>query len=106
MLNKFAAAVIAASLIAGPVLAQGTYTAPASATAQPAVKADAGKTGVKADAKASVNTDVKAKADVKAKTKAVKIKKAKKHAAKHVQHVKHVKHVKHLKHVAKTKTAG
>ena len=52
MLKTFAAAVIAASLIAGPVLAQGTSVAPANATIQPAAKADSGKTAVKTDVKA------------------------------------------------------
>ena len=109
MLRTFAAAVIAASLIAGPVLAQGTSTVPANATVQPAVKADAGKTGVKADAKYSVKTNVKADA---VKTTTVKVKKVKKHSAlkakkhaKHVKHVKHAKHVKHLKHVKHPKHA-
>ena len=100
MFRKFAAAVIAASLIAGPVFAQGTSQATSTApvtTGQPS-----------------------AKADVKAKTTEVKITKSKKHVAmkvhhrKHVKHVKHVKyathkHVKHLKQVkepAKAKIAG
>ena len=110
MLKTFAAAVIAASLIAGPVLAQGTSIAPANATIQPAAKADTGKTAVKADVKADAKSTVKTDA---VKTTTVKVKKhsalkAKKHVkhAKHVKHVKHVKHIKHLKHLAKTKTVG
>jgi hypothetical protein len=114
MLSKFAAAVIAASLIAGPVLAQGTSIAPANATIQPAAKADAGKAGVTTNVKADAKVDAKANVKTDAvKTTTVKVKKAKKHSAvqtkkhaKHVKQVKHVKHVKHLKHLAKIKTAG
>ena len=84
MFRKFAAAVIAVSLIAGPVLAQGTpqgtSTAPVT-TGQPAVKANGG-----------------------AKHTVLKVTKTKKHVAKnfhHRKHVKHVKHVKNVKHFAK-----
>jgi hypothetical protein len=88
MFRKIAAAVIAASLIAGPVFAQGTTTAPVTA-GQPAVKAN-----------------------VKAKTTEVKVTETKKHVAmirhhrRHFAHVKHVKHVKyatHGKHVKQLK---
>jgi hypothetical protein len=97
MFRKLAVALVATSLLAGPVLAQtpgSTGTAPAT-TGQPTVKAD-----------------------VKVKTTEMKVNKTKKHVAKirhhrkHFAHVKHVKHVKHLKqvkrfhHPAKNKIAG
>jgi len=89
MFRKLVAAVIAVSLIAGPVLAQGgsqgTSNAPAI-TGEPAVKADA-----------------------KAKNTEMKVNKTKKHVAMTVHHRKHVKHVNYLKqvkHPAKVKTAG
>ena len=80
MMRKLAAAVIAVSLIAGPVLAQGgpQGTSNAPATSQPAVKADVKK--------------------VTAKRHVHKVTKSKMHAAKAVKHVKHAKHVKHIKH--------
>jgi opacity protein-like surface antigen len=85
MMRKFAAALIAASLIAGPVLAQapgsvGTTNAPA-ATGQPVVKADTAKT------------------DVKVKKTELKAGKTKKHVSMNFHHRKHVKYVKHVKHV-------
>jgi len=106
MFRRIAAAVVAVSLIGGPVLAQSTSTAPVT-TSQPAVKAA-----------------------VKVKTTEIKVIKTKKHAAmirhhrthfvqiKHLAHVKHVKHVKyakrgnHMRHLeqvkqtAKAKIAG
>jgi hypothetical protein len=97
MFRKLAVALVATSLLAGPVLAQtpgSTGAAPAT-TGQPTVKAD-----------------------VKVKTTEMKVNKTKKHVAKirhhrkHFAHVKHVKHVKHLKqvkrfhHPAKNKIAG
>ena len=82
MLRKFAAVLIAASMLTGPAFAQGTATpaskAPATATA-PAAKAPAAST---------VTTKV--------------IKKNKK--AKHVKHVRHVKHVKKVRHHHGSKT--
>jgi hypothetical protein len=87
MLRKFAAAVIAVSLIAGPALAQnpastGNQATPATTTtSQPAVKGD-----------------------VKVKKTELMVNKTKKHVAvrthhrKHFAHVKHVKHVKYAKH--------
>ena len=82
MLRKFAAVLIAASMLTGPAFAQGTATpaskAPATATA-PAAKAPAAST---------VTTKV--------------IKKNKK--AKHVKHVRHVKHVKKVRHHPAPKT--
>jgi len=85
MMRKLAAAVIAVSLIAGPVLAQGgpQGTSNAPATSQPAVKADVKK--------------------VTAKRHVHKVTKSKMHAAKAVKHVKHAKHVKHIKHVKRMK---
>jgi hypothetical protein len=94
MLRKFAAAVIAVSLIAGPALAQGNQARPATTTttSQPAVKGD-----------------------VKAKKTELMVTKTKKHAAvrthhrkhfvhvKHVKHVKYAKHGKHLKHIKQVK---
>jgi uncharacterized cupredoxin-like copper-binding protein len=98
MFRKFAAAVIAAGLIAGPVLAQGgsqaTSTAPAT-TGQPAAKIDA-----------------------KVKTTETKVTKTKKHVAmirhhrkhfaqvKHVKHVKYAKHSKHVKHLKQVKQSA
>jgi hypothetical protein len=97
MFRKLAAAAIAASLIAGPALAQGTTIVPVTKSA-PAVKADA-----------------------KVQKSELIVTKTKKHVAmhrhhrkhfahvKHVKHVKFVKHVKHLKQVknpAKAKIAG
>src|SRR5471030_1697642 len=102
MLKKLAAAVIVASLIAGPALAQnpgstGNMNAPAT-TSQPAVKAN--------------GTVQKSE---------LLVTKTKKHVAthrlhrknfahvKHVKHVKvvkHVKHIKQVKHSAKAKIAG
>jgi hypothetical protein len=88
MFRTLAAAVIAASLIAGPALAQtpaSTGNAPVT-TSQPAAKADAVKPAVKL------------------------VKKTRHHTVKMVKHVKHVKHhfkhVKQVKHPAKSKTAG
>jgi hypothetical protein len=89
MFNKLAAAVIAVSLIAGPVLAQGASNAPATSTSQPTAKADVKKI--------TTNKHV------------TKVKNTKHHASKavkHVKHVKHIKHVRHVKHSAKSKTAG
>jgi hypothetical protein len=98
MLRKFAAAMIAASLIAGPALAQGNLNTP-STTSQPAVKAQ-----VKADGKVQKSELI--------------VTKTKKHVAmhrhhqKHFAHAKHVKFVKHVKHIkqvkqqAKAKIAG
>ena len=104
MLRKLAAAVIAASLIAGPALAQGTIQGTTNAPTtigQPA-----------------------AKADVKVKKSELIVTKTKKHVAtrghhrkhfahvKHVKHMKYAKHGKHVKHVkhfrqpAKAKLAG
>jgi hypothetical protein len=94
MFNKLAAAVIAVSLIAGPALAQGTSTVPAS-TSQPAVKADTAKSTTEASVKHASKTTKHA----------VKLVKHRKHFA-HVKHVKQVKHAKHMKRPAKIKTIG
>jgi hypothetical protein len=84
MLKTFTAALIAASVIAAPVLAQGTASTSSTTPATQATKAPEGKAAVKT---------VKAK-----KHKAVK------HSAvKHVKHAKHRKHVKAVK--ADTKPA-
>jgi predicted membrane-bound mannosyltransferase len=85
MMRKFAAALIAASLIAGPVLAQGTSQGTPTTASQPAVKADVKKAATKKHVH--------------------KITKSKMHAAKAVKHVKHAKHVKHIKHVKRVKPA-
>jgi hypothetical protein len=91
MLRTLAAAVVAVSLIGGPVLAQGTSTAPAT-TSQPAAKADTAKTGVKAN-----------------KTVA-HMSKTRKHVAhvvkRHVKHAKRGTHVKQVKQPVKSNTAG
>jgi hypothetical protein len=97
MLRKLAAAVIAASLIAGPALAQGNMNAPAT-TSQPAAKANG-------PAQKSELIVTKTKKHV------AMHRHHRKHFAhvKHVKHVKIVKHAKHLKqvkHSAKTKIAG
>src|ERR1700687_5140552 len=85
MFRKLAVALVATSLLAGPVLAQGTYNAPVT-TGQPAVKADVKKVTVKKHVH--------------------KINKSRMHAGKAVKHAKHhVKHVKHVKTPGKTKTA-
>jgi hypothetical protein len=94
MFNKLAATVIAVSLIAGPALAQGTSTVPAS-TSQPAAKADTAKSTTKASVKHAGKTTKHA----------AKMVKHRKHFA-HVKHVKHVKHAKHMKRPAKIKTIG
>ena len=94
MFRTLAAAAVAVSLIAGPVLAQGTAptsnTAPMTAS-QPA-KVEAQKPVVKVDAtKLKATTKHAAKKHV-----------AKKHVA--VKHVKHIKHAKRVKHsVEKTR---
>jgi hypothetical protein len=84
MLRTLAAAAVAVSLIAGPVLAQGT----------PAVNS------------APMTTSQPAKTDVK-KTAAIKhVKKhqtSKRHVVKAVKHAKHVKHIKHIKHAKHVK---
>jgi hypothetical protein len=96
MLRKFAAAVIAASLIAGPAFAQGTL--------QTTTKTPAAAAAVKADGKVQ-------------KSELIVVTKAKKHVAmdrhhrhyahvKHVKFVKHVKHIKQVKHQVKAKIAG
>ena len=99
MLRKLAAAVIAASLIAGPALAQGTL--------QTTTKTPAANVAVKA------NGPVQKSELIVTKTKkhVAMHRHARKHFAhvKHVKHVKIVKHVKHLKqvkHSAKAKIAG
>jgi hypothetical protein len=75
MFRKLAAAAIAASLIAGPALAQGNTYAPATT----------GQTAVKADAKVQKSELI--------------VTKTKKHVAMHRHHRKHFAHVKHVKHV-------
>ena len=79
MLKTFTAALIAASVIAAPVLAQGAASTPSKAPATQAVKAPEGKAAVKT----------------------VKVKKHK--AVKHAKHRKHIKSVKAVK--ADTKPA-
>jgi len=93
MFRTLAAAVVAASLIAGPALAQtpaSTGNAPVT-TSQPAAKADAVKPAVKLVKKTKHHT--------------VRIVKHVKHV-KHARHFKHFNHVKQVKHPAKAKTAG
>ena len=96
MFRKLAVALVATSLIAGPVLAQtsgsiGTPTVPAS-TSQPAVKADTAKSTTEASVKHASKTTKHA----------VKMVKHRKHFA----HAKHVKQVKRFNHPAKSKIAG
>ena len=89
MFRTLAAAVLAASLIGGPALAQGNAPT-ANSTAPAAVKTDVPKTGVKT---------VKPSHGVR--------------TAKHYKHRKHIAHARHIKHVkhasklpAKTKPAN
>jgi hypothetical protein len=101
MLRKLAAAVIAASLIAGPALAQGilpTTTKAPTTTSQPVAKVD-----VKVQKAESIVTKTKKHVAMRM------------HHRKHFTHVKHVKyakhgfhtkHVKQVKQPAKNKTAG
>jgi hypothetical protein len=101
MLNKFAAAVIAASLIAGPAFAQGVLqqTAPKApvTAAQPTAKVEtkAVTTGVKVKETGTVVTPARKQVTI--------VKHSRKHvrhyghAKKHYVHVKKIKHVKHVK---------
>jgi hypothetical protein len=90
MMRKLAAAVIAVSLIASPVLAQGMSNAPTT-TGQPKAKVDTVKT-----------TEPKV---TKTKKHAAMIRHHRKHFA-HVKHVKQLKQVKRFNHPAKNKVAG
>jgi hypothetical protein len=94
MLRKFAAAVIAVSLIAGPAFAQGVL--------QPTPKGPAAKVETKADTRA-VTTGVKIKETGAVTTPARKHVTVVKHNHKHVRHYAHGKrhyvHVKKVKHV-------
>jgi len=85
MLRTFAAAAIAASLIAGPALAQGTSQ------------------GTAPTASAPMTTSQPVKADAKKITAVKHVTKAKMHTAKAVKHVKHVKHAQHVKHIKQVK---
>jgi len=76
MLRTFAAAIVAVSLIAGPVLAQGT-TAPTATNGVPITTGQPAKAG----AHKSIT-----------KKHVTKVTTTKKHAAKAAKHVKHVKH--------------
>ena len=87
MFRTLAAAVVAATLIGGPVLAQGT--APATTSNQPA----AAKTNAP---KSNVNV---------AKTHSVKTAKHVKHR-RQIVHARHIKQEKQAKHSAKNKPAG
>jgi hypothetical protein len=91
MLRKFAAVLIAASMLTAPAFAQGTATpaakAPATAPA-PAAKAVTTAPAAAAPAASTITTKV--------------IKKNKK--AKHVKHVRHVKHAKKVRHHHVSKT--
>jgi len=91
MLKTLAAAVVAASLIAGPALAQGTVNQPT------AVKTDVVKDGHKT-VKASRHHLRIARHHHKRYT-------VRKHIA-HVHHVKHLKHLKQAKQPAKAKPAS
>lgn len=87
MLKKISFALVAASLIAGPALAQGTNaTVSAPSKTQVTTPAASVKTETKADVKSGATTDVKASAKADKKSEAVQLKK------KHVRHVtKHKK---------------
>lgn len=102
MLRKFAAAAIAASLIAGPAFAQGVQNpAPSAPTAKVETKAD-----TKINTK-SATTGVKVKETGAVTTPARKHVTVVKHGRKHVRHYVHVKkhyvHVKKVKHVRHVK---
>jgi hypothetical protein len=107
MFNKFAAAAIAAVLIAGPVLAQGTNNAAAPATAPVTAKATAPVTTGQAVAKpaAVLPTD---KAKEAGKVHVRKVHTVKKHIkrVKMTKHRHHIHVVKHIKRPAKTNFFG
>ena len=93
MLRKFAAVLIAASMLTAPAFAQGTATAPAAkapATALAPAAKSATTAPVAAPAASTVTTKV--------------IKKHKK--AKNVRHVRHVKHAKKVRHHYAVKTVS
>ncbi|MFI4961075.1 MAG: hypothetical protein ACHP82_06435 [Hyphomicrobiales bacterium] len=94
MFRKLAVALVATSLLAGPVLAQGTSTAPASIS-QSVAKADTAKSTTTANVKHASKTTKHT----------AKMLKHRNHFA-HVKHVKNVKHAKHMKRPAKIKTVG
>jgi hypothetical protein len=83
MLRTFAVALLAASVLTAPVLAQGG----GSAATPPANAAT--KTESSATPKVTANPSLKA----------AKVKPAKRYARHHGHHVKHVAHVKRVKHV-------
>ena len=83
MLRTFAVALLAASVLAAPVLAQGT-----GATATPPAKADT-VTPATTPRVVTANPDLKT----------AKVKTSKRYARHHVRHVKHVAHVKRVKQV-------
>jgi purine nucleoside phosphorylase len=92
MFRKLAAAIVAASLIAGPALAQGTTQ---STTIVPVTKS---APAVKADAKVQKSELIV----TKTKKHVAMHRHTRKHFA-HVRHVKHVKFVKHVKHLKQVK---
>jgi hypothetical protein len=86
MLRKFAVALLAASVLTAPVLAQGggsTATPPANTGTKTETKSDAAPKVVTANPT----------------LKTAKVKTSKRYARHHVKHVKHVAHVKRVKHV-------
>lgn len=87
MLRKFAVAILAASVLAAPVLAQGT-----GATAQQPVKTET--KGDRATPKV-VNANPTLES--------AKVNTSKRYARHHVKHVKHVAQVKRVRHVAHVK---
>jgi hypothetical protein len=103
MLRKFAAAAIAASLIAGPAFAQGVLQ---PAPKAPAAKIEA-KTDTKTENKTAATTGVKVKETGAVTTPARKQVTIVKHSRKHVRHYGHAKkhyvHVKKVKHVQHVK---
>jgi len=87
MLRKFAVALLAASVLTAPVLAQGggsTATPPANAATKTDAKTDSAAPKV-VTGKPSLKT--------------AKVKAGKRYAHRHGHHVKHVAHVKRVKHV-------
>ncbi len=106
MLNKFAVAAIAASLIAGPVFAQGVLQPKSTpAPAKIETKADT-KVDAKVAPKPAVTTGAQVKETGTVTTPTRKNVKVVKHSRKHVRHYfhgkkhyVHAKKVKHVKHV-------
>ena len=87
MLRKFAAALLATALVAGPAFAQSNGNAgstPAVPAAQPAAKSQSGAMGASPSTNATTNVGTKAGGQAATAGKSSKIVKHSKHARKHV----------------------